>query len=239
MDAVITINNPVQLHVDCIQSLLDHREGIKKIIIVNNASTDMRFIPKIAGMSDEFVTVKDQVSIGQSWNLGIAKSTAEFVLVSNDDIVFAPDWKAPLDKALAADPKIGVLQPFNTLSELPEGFPNNYKKHDMVGNIADGNFIGCCFVVRTGILPYLKLFDQDHFKDYADYTFFCDKFYPFGPEDQDFYERVRQIGYTTKTHYASYVHHYTGQTMKNIKNFEEIKAQGNKLFHERWSHGNI
>lgn len=237
MDITITIHNPTQLAVDCLDSFLRNREGVEKLIVVNNASTDNSFVGKFIEKADDYVNLTEQVSIGESWNVGIARSTAKYILVSNDDIVFAPGWKEPLLTALEADPKIGVLQPFNTLSTFPDDFPNNYKKRDMIGDIPGDNFIGCCFVVRKSILPELKAFDKENFPDHEEYTYFCDKFYPFGPEDQDFYRRVRHIGYTTKTHFGSYVHHYTGQTMKQIPNFEELKAKGNEILKERWSHG--
>jgi GT2 family glycosyltransferase len=239
MDITITIHNPTQITADCLDSFIKNREGVEKLIVVNNASTDNSFVNNFRAKADVYMNLVEQVSIGQSWNIGISKSTSKYILVSNDDIVFAPGWKEPLIKALEEDKNIGVLQPFNTLSTFPEDFPNNYKKRDIIGNIPDDNFIGCCFIVRRSILPELKVFDRAHFKDHADYTYFCDKFYPFGPEDQDFYRRVREIGYTTKTHFGSYVHHYTGETMKQIPNFEELKARGQKILDERWKNGGL
>lgn len=244
MDVTITIHNPKQIHVDCITSLLEHKEGVSKLIIVDNASTELEFVEEISSITSTFQgtsiwTLDTQFSIGESWNLGISELNSDLVLVSNDDIVFTKNWCRPLIDAMEQDQKIGVLQPFNTVGALPDEFPENYTKVDRVGAIPSSNFVGCCFVIRKSLLTQLKQFDKLHFQDWNDYTYFCDKFYPFGPEDQDFYRRVREIGYTTKTHFNSYVHHYTGQVMSSIPNFEELKERGNQLFHERWSHGKI
>lgn len=235
MDVTLTIHNPPAISIECVKSLCTNREGVDKIIMVDNASSDLTNVHALELMADIVVTLKQQVSLAATWNIGLGISQSDFVLVSNDDIVFAPGWKQPLITALYSDPTIGILQPFNTLSELPENFPDNYIKVQMVGEIPRDNFIGCCFVVRTSMLPHLKRYDKNHFIDWECGTYFYEKFDPFGPEDQDLYRRVRNNGYKTLTHFGSYVHHYTGQTMHAIPDFETLKERSNTIFNERWS----
>lgn len=234
MDVVITIHNPPDISLECVRSLLSNQEGVDNIIIIDNASTDLVNVPALESLADVVITLKNRVSIAASWNIGISISQAEYVLVTNDDILFAPGWGPPLIEALSKDPKIAILQPFNTLSNIPRNFPKNYSKENRLGNIPKDNFIGCCFVIRTSILSELKDYDKKQFIDWNCGTYFYEKFYPFGPEDQDFYRRVKNIGYKTMTHFGSYVHHYTGQTMKEIKNFEALKEENNQRFIERW-----
>lgn len=240
IDVVMTIHNPREVSTLCLESFRQHKKGIGKFIIVDNNSTEPDYLSPFYLMADQVVTINKQVSIGESWNLGITESTAPYVLITNDDIMFSPDWLAPLEDALNKDTKIGILQPFNTLSALPENFPQNYHKSSLVGPVPKNNFIGCCFVIRKDILPVIKRFDQTHFpKDADSYTYFYPQFYPFGPEDQDFYRRVQLSGYSIRTHHNSYVHHFTGETMKQIPNFEELKVQSQTVFDERWKEWDI
>lgn len=233
-DVCITMFNPSEKAVLCLQTLTENR-GLGRIVILDNASSDKTYIEASAPYADLVVTMQHQVSLGALWNVGMDVARTPTVVLSNDDIVFTPDWLLPLQRAVLDDPSIGVVQPYNTLSKLPANFPDNYERIPGVGTIPRENFIGCCFMVNTSIYRKLKSFDWslDLFAD--EYTYFYEKFYPFMYEDQDFYRRVRGAGFKTVTAFESYVHHWTGESMKKIPDYEEIKEASRVMFEKRWA----
>lgn len=234
-DVVVVVFNPDMVALDCLNSLNEHNAGLGRIILIDNASRDKTNVIRLAGLADVHVTLRVQASLAGAWNTGISYSNTPYVVISNDDIIFTRDWLPPLQEAFGADRHLGVVQPYNTLAGLPVGFPNNYEREDRVGDTPRDNFVGCCFAVNKKIYPALKLFDSSRWPDDLDYTYFYEKYYPFGAEDQDFYERVRRAGFKTQTHFGSYVHHFTGKTMSQLEDFHDVKARSNELFAERWN----
>lgn len=239
MNVTITTLNPTEINVACVKTLHDNRDGIDKVVIVNNASEETENLDVLRGYADQFIDLGERVSLAQSWNIGIEACDSNYVCVSNDDILFTKGWNVPLTNEMDKDVYLGILQPYNTLQSVPDDFPDNYILEDKVGEIPRDNFVGCCFVIRKDMITALKDFDREHFSDWADYSYFYNKFYPFGVEDQDFYRRVRGAGYKTLTHFGSYVHHFTGQTMSRIAEFEELQHRSERIYKERWEHGKV
>jgi len=235
IDVVVVIHNPGEIAIPCLESLNEHDQGIGNIIIIDNAShKNYEAIQNNHLLYDTYVRLNNKVSLAEAWNIGMTMASSEIVVISNDDIIFTDGWASSLEKSMIDNKNIGVLQPFNTIGKLPDNFPYNYLKVDQVGDIPKSNFVGCCFAINRSIFQAVKEFDRRHFQDWDTYTYFYSKFYPFGCEDQDFYRRVRECGFQTLTDFGSYVHHYTGQTMKNISNFESVKTASDKLYTKRW-----
>lgn len=240
LDVTITVFNPTPIAIQSLKTLNENRAGVERIIIVDNGSTDTTNIPALVPLCDYFITLKKQVSLAQSWNIGIESCNNTIVVVSNDDILFTKDWALPLITAFEDSPVLGILQPYNTLSIIPEGFPNNYKLQDTIGEIPKDNFVGCCFAVNKKIFADLKNFDKKTFpKDWATYSYFYNNLYPFGCEDQDFYRRVRGAGYATLTHFGSYIHHFTGQTIPRVNKYTTVQRTSDLMYKERWRNGVI
>jgi len=203
--------------------------------MVDNCSKDKTNILRVAGLVDVLVTLKSQASLAGAWNAGISYSNTEYIVITNDDILFTKNWLPPLIASFEADKKLGVVQPFNTVGPLPAGFPFNFNPLNVVGPIPVDNFVGCCFAIRRDVIKPLKEVDKKRWpKDAEDYTYFYEKFYPIGTEDQDFNRRVQLAGYTIQTAFDSYVHHYSSETTKQLPNFASIKDQAIEIYRQRW-----
>ncbi len=235
-DVMVTMWNPTDKAVRCIKTLREHSDGVGRIVILDNASKiDVTYLNECSDLADLVVKVPRQISLGALWNLAMETAKTPTVVISNDDIVITPDWLPPLQKAVESDPGIGVVQPYNTLQGIPENFPDNYKRQDRVGDIPGSNFIGCCFMVNTAIYEPLKAFDRKRWDDGDTFTYFYENYYPLGREDQDFYRRVREAGFSTVTAFESYVHHWSGESMKRWTDFEAFKSMADMVFHCRWA----
>jgi GT2 family glycosyltransferase len=101
---------------ECLRSLIDTINVNTKVIIIDNASSDMTK----ETISEEFnqITVKSlqlNQGYGVACNIGIEyayKEGAEFVIVLNQDVILEPKWLEPLISASKKCSKIGVLSPF-------------------------------------------------------------------------------------------------------------------------------
>lgn len=236
IDVVAVVFNPSPIAVDSMKSLRENNKGLGKIVLVNNHSTkNLETVVAAQEYADINIDLEEQVSLAEAWNIGISKTENKIVVITNDDIIYTKDWLPPLEEAMNEDPSIGVLQPYNTISAMPENFPNNYAPENRIGNIPHSNFVGCCFAINKDHYESLKLYDEMKWPNDKNYTWFYSPFYPFGSEDQDFYRRIREIGLKTLTHFGSYIHHYTGETMKNIETFSEVRDRSMRMYHERWN----
>ncbi len=235
-DVVMIAFNPDEVLVDAVRTLNENSNGVNRLILIDNCSTNKTNIMRVAGQVDLLITLKQQVSLAEAWNHGISYTNTDYVVITNDDIIFTENWMPPLIEALDNDPKLGVVQPFNTLSGIPAGFPNNYTKEDKIDDVPKSNFVGCCFMVRKSMLPEIKEYDKKMWpEDWEGYSYFYSPYFPIGAEDQDFLLRVKNIGYEVKTAFNSYVHHYSGKTTGHMPEFEEYKLKNNDKFVARWN----
>lgn len=234
-DVCVTMFNPTEKADICLATLFENRDGVGRIIILDNASSDKAHVESSSAYADVVVTIQKQISLAALWNVGMQIARTRTVVMSNDDIVFTRDWLPPLQQAVEEDLLIGVIQPYNTLAGIPDNFPNNYRREPVVGEIPGDNFIGCCFMVNTWVYTLLKRYDRAHWSDGNQYTYFYEPFHPFGAEDHDFYRRVRNIGFKTVTAFDSYVHHWSGESMKQVPEYEDLKEISNTMYHKRWA----
>ena len=236
IDVIVVVFNPSDIAEKSLKDLKTYNNKLGKIILVNNCSTkNLSTVVKAQKHADININLKTQVSLAEAWNIGISKSESKIVVITNDDILYTRDWLVPIEKAMTEDSTIGVLQPYNTLSKVPENFPNNYLLEDRVDKIPKSNFVGCCFAINKDHYKKLKEYDKNKWPSDTNYTWFYSQFYPFGSEDQDFYRRIREIGLKTLCHFGSYIHHITGETMKNINTFSEVRDNSMKMLNKRWN----
>ena len=230
---VVVAKENLATTVESVESLIAATPGLS-LIAIDNASKDRQIFEYLSDHAEIAVRNNKQVSLAQAWNQGVYLSTAPVVVITNNDILYAPGWLPPIIEGLK-DFAIGVLQPHNTLSVLPPSFPNNYHRENRIGEIPREDFKGCCFGFRRDVYNVVESLQNKVANEKV--GGFDSRFYPFGAEDQDFYRMVRKAGYTTVTHFGSYVHHWTGKTMDVIytrEEFEAHKQRANEMFEKKW-----
>lgn len=113
LDIVIINRNTPELTGDCIRSI---RETAQKtavgIIVVDNASTD----GSAERIEQEFPDVKmirldRNIGYGAAFNRGYVQSTAEYVVVSNSDILYHPGSIDTMVEYMETNPRTGVCAP--------------------------------------------------------------------------------------------------------------------------------
>lgn len=233
IDIIMTCYNPWEKTKIAIDTLFEHTRNFR-LTIIDHQSTDETW-DNLIKLQDKY---PDRVIIMQrppesplcwAWNTGIDMARSEIVIITANDIVFSPDWLEPILNAFKMGDYIS-LQPYNTLSIIPDNFPNNYKKEAKIDKVPKDNMIGCCFAIHKGRLEEMKKLEL-----YEPYPGrFDENFYPYWYDDYDFVYRLQKIGKPLRTVFNSYVHHYTGAGItitpseENIKIKERLEAYFNK-----------
>lgn len=213
------------------------QDGDGAIIVgIDNASSNPDTKDLLSIYCDDVKRFDNRVSLAAAWNFGIRrKPEADITVITNDDILYTKGWLDNLIIAMELNPTVGIMQPYNTVGAMPVDFPENYTLRDSVGDVPKDNFVGCCFGIRQDALQkMLELEAKQGIEPYP--GMFDERLFPFGAEDQDYYWRMRRVGYQIKTDFGSYIHHYTGQTMTKLyspEEFEEIKKRTAVFMHEK------
>ncbi len=128
--AVIVSYNVADLLVRCVESL--RADGIERIVVVDNASSDDSVAAIRAADPDvEVVALGRNIGFGAGVNRGVARTTEPFVVVLNPDVEVEPGSTKVLLDALEADDGLALVGP---RIETPEGelYPSARTFPDMV-----------------------------------------------------------------------------------------------------------
>ena len=230
---VVVAKENLTTTVESVESLIANTPGLS-LIAIDNASKDPGILSFFKDTAEIVVRNNKQVSLAQAWNQGVHLSTAPAIVITNNDILYAPGWLPPIVEGLQ-DTRIGILQPFNTLSGKPADFPHNYKSENRIGDIPRAtNFVGCCFGFRRETYDAVERLQAEIAGRAV--GGFDSRFYPFGTEDVDFYQLVKELGGSAQTHFGSYIHHYTGRTMDLLYTRDEFHAHQDRctaMFHAK------
>lgn len=108
-----------------IEAFLDsaRKSDPAEIWVIDNGSTDgtvelLRACPDI-----HLIETGVNVGFGTAMNLGIARSTAEFVALCNPDLVLAPDALSLLADKLRRAPQLGAVSPIVTTPHSGKPYP--------------------------------------------------------------------------------------------------------------------
>lgn len=240
---LVTIDNEEMLE-ESLASLYQNTKDSKydvEIIVINNGGVKDEWLDVIKEYNISSIQLKERVSLAAAWNI-ILKKESDYTIITNDDILYSPNWLDNLIECFERTKDCGILQPFNTLSIKPKNYPNNYQLEDRYGKIPSDNFKGCCFAISRQAVNKMKEYEKD-FKDEPYKGMFDEDLYPFGSEDQDYYIRMNKAGLKCLTCFNSYIHHYTGVTMNMLYSTEEfskiVEDNADKLHKKHKKRGDI
>lgn len=207
VDIVVVTYNPGDTITSFLQSAVG-AEGAASVTVVDNASGDDVAQTAAADAQVAFVQTGRNAGYGAGANVGALRGSAEWILVSNADIVLEPGAVAALLHVAESDEAIGAVGPrvqeidgttYPSARPLPtlvlgaghalfgKGWPNNpwtrryrLNLHPLGGEVDAGWLSGSCFLVRRSAWEQLGGFDERYF------MFF---------EDVDLGRRLGQAGY--------------------------------------------
>ncbi|HXX86219.1 MAG TPA: glycosyltransferase [Casimicrobiaceae bacterium] len=135
IDVVVPIHNAADELRRCVESVLAHTQGDYRLLLIDDASTDLGVRACFAEMEarrlPHVALLANDVNLGFTLtaNQGIEKTRpgADVVLLNSDTVV-TPGWMAALTRCARSDPSIGTITPFSNNAEicsLPRFCENN------------------------------------------------------------------------------------------------------------------
>ncbi len=229
-DIVLLVYNNLLYTKDCIESILKNTNIPSRLIIVDNASEDeVRNYLKAVKPSDnvDITLILNNTNEGyaKGMNIGIKESSAKFICLLNNDILVTPGWLNNMIEIADKNPNVGAINPeSNNFGKVP---PSNISIDDFSKSLQNfkgrfkemGQCIGFCMLIRRDLVDQIGLLNEDGL------LFF---------EDTDYSYRLKEAGFKCVISLSSYVYHHTHQSVKKLKNMDQIFKESQKRFHERW-----
>ena len=206
LDVTVTIPVFNQLHytTQCVESL--NRAGIadSQMIIVNNASTDGT--AEFLGRRPVIRSIHNSLNrgCGHAWNQGAKAAASTWTVVSNNDVIFAPDTFLELVR-FAEEHRVDIASPAMCEGEADYDFPTHAREFTRWMSAVTRWQVasGSCFMVHRRVFEKIGFFDDDPKLG--------------GYEDDEFFRRSRSAGFRLAITGRAFYHHFGGTTQKSIR----------------------
>jgi len=219
-----------------LQSLRKNTVQDYEVIVVLNGD-----IPKaktVAEMYDARVIENEEnLGYGGGMNAGFAAATGDYLVGSNDDVLFTPDWDLNLREAVdtfhkkQAFPRAGIVGPCTNFAGGIQNCPipgltlenldqvaGQFSEENKDNWIASSFVSGFLFMVSRKF--YSSMLDQDGY-------FFDDETFPIGgAEDNDLCVRCIRAGWCPVVVGTCYIYHYGQRTLSQ---YPELAGGVNNL----------
>jgi GT2 family glycosyltransferase len=245
--SVVIVNyNGGEMLLDCVRSVVRESVPSSQIIIVENGSTDDS-IHALETNVPGVQVIRNNCNAGfaRAVNQGIARASAEFILLLNNDAQLEPGALRAFVGGFDALPSMAIaggqlrypdgrlqsaFAPLPTVAEeilplfaLRLIFPDRFRRKTLDERpIAVESVLGACFCVRRSVLHTLGLLDEDYF-------FFF--------EEIDWCGRAGQIGAEVYYLPKARAIHQGGHTANRFRGPARVEYQRSKLTYFRKSRG--
>jgi len=241
---IVSYGNP-EMTINCVDSLRSTTSASLNIIIVDNASIDDTVVRLKEGLNDVQIVVNDSnLGYAQAVNIGAERCTSEFILISNNDVIYKDGVVDGLLNDMRNENGIGVIGPAQEYADgswqishgevpginlalkhifLIEGLSNVVRKINRkylrfnFGLVDTGYIDGAVMLVRRDVFEKANGFDRA-------FTFYS--------EETDFCFRVNKLGYRIVSNSKLIVTHLRGGAnnfgnlkFENISKLVESKVQ--------------
>jgi GT2 family glycosyltransferase len=250
---IISYKNP-DMTINCVNSIFENNINKYNIIIVDNASPDDTVSVLKSALSDVKIICNDRnLGYAGAINIGAEYCSSEFLIVSNNDVIYRPGVLDTLIRNLQENHSIAVIGP---AQEYPDGKRQisygNYPGYKLIFNrfllldtfnrwfnkllkllkiksedIVNVDYVdGAVMVIRKDVFDKLNGFDEDFF---------------FYSEESDFCYRAKSLGYRVAGNRDVIVTHYRGgaDSFGNLKieNINKLIASKIKFAAKHYSKG--
>jgi GT2 family glycosyltransferase len=221
------------MNIDCINSLNDSEKGrhIINVLLIESNKQSKYFYPD----NVQQIIPDENFNYNRFMNVGIRHSTADFVALCNNDILFSSGWFSEIVNFAAEHKNVLSFSPFDPANKYTvENYriPNVYYGYGVRKEIA-----GWCIVVKREIFNIIG---------------YCDETFDFYYVDDDYNMTLRKHALKHALITASCVKHLGGQVTKAVMKRESTaetsmcktgdnwlnknpKAmEGHKKFHKKW-----
>ncbi len=217
----------------CVESYLLHTQLPTRLILIDNASTDdtaAYFASLKSTPFCEVLTIINVENLGfvRGMNQGITLSSAPYVCLANNDLLFTDGWLEEILAVFAKYPQIGLLNPNsnNLGARIPDGLSLEAYAAQLQA-INTGSFVempdcvGFCMCVPRKIVKEVGSLSEE--------------FQPMFFEDTDYSKRISRAGYLIGMARGAYVWHKEHVSMKQLSdNGESVFMKSRSVFQKKW-----
>lgn len=153
-------------------------------------------------------------------NLGAALGKSDWIVFSNNDVVYGPGWCSAMLAAHASDPRLRCLCPVDAESEHTPAGTFGPQERYRIGHHVRITFTGWCFMVQRAVLAETGPFDERF-----DYYF----------ADDDFTMQLRRADILNAAVVGAQVHHLAHVTSRtqSLDISEKFRADQAR-FQSKW-----
>lgn len=221
IDLVIPSWNQSKLAVACLQSIREHTADYRLIFVDNGSDADEFAIIEKELKYHPHLLVRNRRNLGfvKAVNQGLCLSTAEYVVLLNNDTEVAPDWIAKL-QAPFADDRVGAVGPVTTAVDCWQGKEPVRAGYRLISATSMLAFFCVMFSRRT--INDVGLLDEAYGVGLAD--------------DDDYCRRIHDEGYHLAIAQNLLIKHHHRSTFKQLYSGDQIEAltdQGLALFYQK------
>ena len=168
VDIVIATYNRADTLRETIENVLTSAHGFEKLYVVDNSSTDHTRAVLGSFDDDRLITVFNDQNLGAAGgkNVGLRMSTADIVIVIDDDAIFASDKPVgEVVRIFESDTNLGLIQfkiiNYQTGKVLRYEFPGDHPDTHQDNSFNIGYFIGAGHAIRKSMLERVGYYPDD------------------------------------------------------------------------------
>jgi GT2 family glycosyltransferase/glycosyltransferase involved in cell wall biosynthesis/Flp pilus assembly protein TadD/predicted O-methyltransferase YrrM len=237
---VILTFNELKYTKECIESIKRHTPEPHEVIIVDNASTDgtVKWLKKIVQETPNCRLLENKKNLGfaKGCNQGIEKSSGEYVLLLNNDVVVTDNWLSGMLECLNTVPDTGIVGPmtnnisgpqkvqdadYKTMNRMHE-FAQTFRERYRHRRVPLRRIVGFCMLFRRTLVDKIGLLDE---------SFGTGNF-----EDDDYCLRATLAGYLNLIAGDVFIHHYGSRSfIGNRIDYSSTMSGNIKILDEKWT----
>lgn len=232
---IIPTLNALDYTKKCLASLRRHTKFPYKLIIVDNGSTDgtREWIEKQKDIT--LIKTKENLGYAAACNLGMNLSNSEYLVFSNNDLLFTPGWLTQFIETTKINSRIGLVGPITNNAagshrEMLRSYQNDEEMFKMAADIRQRN---SGFILQV---PWLVFFLTLIKRSVVDKIGALDESFGLGGHDDlDYSMRANEAGFSCVIDRSVYVHHYCSITYRsNRMDYNKLLMQARVKFCEKW-----
>jgi GT2 family glycosyltransferase len=220
----------------CVESLFQCTDVPSRLLVVDNGSVSpaKEYVESIraAGAIMEVRLLRNPTNEGypRGMNRGLRESTAPYVCLLNNDLLFSPGWLSEMLAVARANPSLGVLNPASdTLGyKLRDGqTPAEYARslqHVKGQWVEMGACVGFCMLITREVKDTVGLMGEHFGMGYFEDTEYC--------------RLAQRAGYRCACAKGAFVHHKENRSFKdtwdNTRQQDAHFARNAELFYATW-----
>ena len=236
---LLSYNNPFYTRLTLKSVLEKTRYPRYDVLVVDNASdaATLAMLTELVAAHPRITLIRNERNLGFAGgvNVGLqAASTADVVVLLNDDVLVTPGWLATLVGHLS-DLSVGLVGPVTSFTSTAARIPIPYKRAADVDDFArryTARHAGETFAVEM-----FPLFCAALRRETIAAIGPLDERFAFGMfEDDDYAVRLHEQGYRIICARDVFVHHFGGTSFTKLDDdhFKTIFATNRQAFEEKW-----